>query len=126
MVVLLGVGINNICNDQCFSFQKSMLHHLEKTFWLTAGISSISQHIDNIALNTGMRHGHGMKACKHQELIVQSELLQTALTEANGSDWTLKDSHWLNELGFTVETGHTIGLKKLRWGNPCFSVNSWM
>lgn len=30
MVVLLGVGINNICNDQCFSFQKSMLHHLEK------------------------------------------------------------------------------------------------
>lgn len=59
-----------------------MLHHLEKTtFWLTAGIPSIRQHGDNIALNVGKETQPTRRECKHQRRAVRSEPLQAAVMD---------------------------------------------
>lgn len=59
-----------------------MLHHREeKTFWLTAGVSSIRQHVDNIALNVGKSRGRHAENVNIKGVFVQAEPLQTAVMD---------------------------------------------
>lgn len=91
-----GIGIDNIFKDQRFFFfpllslQKSMLHHLgekKQTFWLTAGISSVSQHGDNIALNTGWRRRHDADSVNTERLLRRVSRRRTSLDPTRWLNW---------------------------------------
>lgn len=59
----------------------------KQTFWLTAGISSVSQHGDNIALNTGWRRRHDADSVNTERLLRRVSRRRTSLHPTRWLNW---------------------------------------
>lgn len=90
-----GIGIDNICKDQRnffppFSLFKKVCYIIwekKQTFWLTAGISSVSQHGDNIALNTGWRRRHDADSVNTERLLRRVSRRRTSPHPTRWLNW---------------------------------------